>query len=146
MSLESLRHLRAQTEEAITMELARITQEMTNMESACRAWDKQIRTEGEAYRRQVEQGLAVEALLEWQARLDAQEASLARARRAIGSLHEAWTAAHGRLLVARQERKVLDRLAERRAQTQRMEAARREQQALDEAAQRRHRPMETGTP
>ncbi len=145
MSIESLRKLRAQTEEAITMELAQITQELLNMEMRCRALDTEIQSDVGSYRLQTEQGLTIESMLEWQGRMGAQEAALGQARQAIHVLNDSWQRTQARLVEATQARKVLDRLAERRQQAHRTEVGRREQQALDEAAHRRRSPMGTGT-
>lgn len=136
MRLDSLRKLRVQTQEALTMELARVTQELVRMEQRCDTLDAQIQSDTSAYRLQTEQGLVIEALLEWRGRLDLQRAALTQARSAVGHLIEAWTSAHIRLVEATQERKILDRLLERQREAHDAELQRREQQATDEAAGR----------
>lgn len=138
MSLDSLRKLRAQTEEAITMELAQIAQQLIQLEEQSQVLSAQIQSDAVTYRVQTEQGLAIEYVLEWQARMDAQQAALARAYQAIGTLTEAWNHTQGRLIEASQERKVLDRLAERRQQAHVTDTKRREQRTSDEAAYRQH--------
>jgi flagellar protein FliJ len=136
MSLEALRKLRAQTEEALTMELAQVTHQLIRMEQRCDVLDAQIQSEASAYRLQTEQGLIIEAMLEWQGRLDSEQAALQQARSTIGHLTELWGSTHARLIEATQERKVLDRFVERQREMKRTELRRREQQVTDEAAGR----------
>lgn len=136
MSLDSLRKLRAQTEEALTMELAQITQKLVRIEQQCRTLEAKINSETATYRLQTEQGLAIEAMLEWQGRMGSQRAAFKRVRRGIDELTEAWTSTQARLVEATQERKVLDRLAERQREAHRVEGRRQEQRATDEAASR----------
>jgi flagellar export protein FliJ len=136
MSLDALRNLRARAQESLTMELARVTQELVRMEQRCDALDAQIQSDTSAYRLHTEQGLLIEAMLEWQGRLESQRAALTQARSAIGHLTEVWTRTNARLVEATQERKVLDRLAERQREAYDAELRRREQQATDEAAGR----------
>ena len=143
MSLEALRALRARAEEALTMELARIAHELTGMEARCEALEAARDTDAAAYRTAVERGLAVEAAWEWHARLDAHEAALAQTRQAVHRLRASWSGVQGQLVEASVERKILDRLAERRRQERRFDADRRIQQALDDIAQ--HRRRERGT-
>jgi flagellar export protein FliJ len=136
MRLHSLRKLRVQAQEALTMELAQATQELVRMEQQYEALDAQIQSDTSAYRLQTQQGLVIEALWEWQGRLDVQRAALTEARSAVGHLTEVWTSAHDRLVEATQERKILDRLIERQREAHDTELHRREQQATDEAAGR----------
>ncbi|MDH5669795.1 MAG: flagellar export protein FliJ [Nitrospira sp.] len=136
MSLESLRKVRARAQEAVMMELALLTQELTRMERQCETIEAQIQAEASDYQAQVERGLAVEAMWEWQGRLDSRRASLGKTHAAIQNLMKAWNAAQERLIEATQERKVLDRLAERRQRARDVEILRREQYATDEAAGR----------
>lgn len=138
MSLDSLRKLRAQTEEAITMELAQITQELVRLEQQSRLLEAQIHAEASLYSRQAEEGLPIEAVLEWHARLDSQQAALIRTEAQAGDLTVAWNHTHARLIEATQERKVLDRLAERNRKSREGELRRREQLVMDEAAQRQY--------
>lgn len=136
MRLDSLQKLRIQTEGALTMELAQVTQELVRMQQRCDRLDAQIQSDTSAYRLQTEQGLVIEALLEWQGRLDLQRAALIQARSAAGHLIEVWTSTHLRLVEATQERKILDRLIERQREAHEAELQRREQQATDEAVGR----------
>jgi flagellar export protein FliJ len=136
MSLESLRKLRVQAEEVITMELAQITQGLAHMEQRCQTLDAKIQAEAETYCLQTEQGMAIEYVLEWHGRLDAQHAALKEARHAVAALAEAWDQTRARLVEASQERRILDRLADRQQQAHVSKLRRREQHATDEAANR----------
>jgi flagellar export protein FliJ len=137
MSLTTLQTLSARTQEALTLELARVTDDVIAMEARCRSLEQAVGQEAERYCREVEQGLSIEEALERQGRMEAQHTMLSAARQNLAALKDAWDAAHTRLLAARVERQVLDRLAERREAEQRAEQGRREQRSLDEAAQRR---------
>jgi flagellar FliJ protein len=137
MSLDALRKLRARTEEAVTMELAQLTQELLHLEQRCETLDAKIQSDASVYRSQVEQGMSVHSMLEWQGYLDSQRSDLQQARGAIGRLTEAWAGVQTRLIEATQDRKVLDRLAERQWEAHKAGILRREQQATDEAASRR---------
>lgn len=136
MRLDSLLKLKVQAQEALTMELAQVTQQLVGMEQQCEVLDVQIQSDTSAYRLQTERGLVIEALWEWQGRLDVQRAALTQARSAVGHLTEVWTSAHGRLVEATQERKILERLIERQREAHDAELHRREQRATDEAAGR----------
>ena len=137
MSLDALRKLRARTEEAVMMELAQLTQELSDVEQRCETLDAKIQADASVYRLQVEQGMSVHSMLEWQGYLDSQRAALQQARGAVVRLTEAWAGVRTRLIEATQDRKVLDRLAERQREARRAGILRREQQATDEAASRR---------
>lgn len=141
MSLESLRNVRAQVEQAITMELARITGQLVQMEEQSRALTQQIESDADTYRVHTEQGLTIEYVLEWQARMDARQAALTQTNRAIATLTEAWHHTQARLIEASQEKKVVERLAERRQQAHRRELERRDQLVTDEAASRQQRTI-----
>ena len=136
MSLESLRKLRAETEEAITMELAQITQELVHIEQRCHTLDAHIQSEVAMYRLQTEQGIAIESMLEWHARMDAQQAALKDAHQAVRTLTEVWNRTQARLVEASQERKIVERIVDRQQQAHLSEVRRREQLATDEAAHR----------
>ncbi len=119
------------------MELARVTQDVDAMEARCRSLEKALEEEAARYCRDAEGGLPIEQALERQARMEAQHTMLAAARQGLATLKETWDAVHARLMETRVERKILDRLAERREAEHQAELDRREQQHLDEAAQRR---------
>ncbi len=138
MSLESLRKLRAQTVETLMMELAQITRTMAQSEEQYRDMEIQIQKDADAYHRQSAQGMTIEAWMEWQGRMDSQQAALCRTRRKIDQAVEAWQHIKARLVEAGRERKLLDRVADRRLEAQRAEAGRQEQRMTDEAASRRY--------
>ncbi|MBH0201299.1 MAG: flagellar export protein FliJ [Nitrospira sp.] len=136
MSLEALRKLRAQTVETLMMELAKITRTLAQCEERYQHLDAQIQQEVVTYERQSAQGLMIEAWVEWQGRMDSQQAALRRARREIDHAVEAWQQTKALLVEASLERKLLDVVADKRRDAQRADAARQEQRATDEAASR----------
>ncbi len=138
MSLESLRKLRAQAVETLMMELAQITRVLTQNEERCRDLEAQIQKDVVMYDRQSAQGLTLESWLEWQGRIDSQQAALRQMRREIDQAVEAWQRTKALLVEASQDRKLLDRVADHRREAQRAEAGRQEQRTTDEAASRRY--------
>jgi flagellar export protein FliJ len=138
MSLESLQKLRAQTVETLMMELAQITRTLTQSEERYRDIETQIQKEVVIYDRQSAQGLTIEAWLEWQGRMDSQQAALRQVRREINQAVEAWQHTKTLLVETSQESKRLDRVADKRREAQRAEAGRQEQRTTDEAASRRY--------
>ncbi len=138
MSLESLQKLRAQTVETLMMELAQVTRTLTQSEERYHDIEAQIERDALVYDRQSKQGLTIEAWLEWQGRMDSQQAALRQARREIDQAGEAWQHTKALLVEASQERKLLDVIADKRRDTERADAARQEQQTTDEAASRRY--------
>jgi flagellar FliJ protein len=138
MSLESLRKLRAQTVETLMMELAQITRTLTQSEERSHDIETQIQKDVVIYDRQSAQGLTIEAWLEWQGRMDSQQAALRQVRREIDQAIEAWQHTKTLLVEASQESKLLDRVADKRREVQRAEAGRQEQRTTDEVASRRY--------
>lgn len=138
MSIESLRAFRAQIETTIILELASITHKLIEEESRCRTAQVCNESEMARYRSMMDHGAPIEDVVEGQGRLDASEEELALARQAIAAITDAWNSTQARLLEARQERKILDRVADKRLQGQRAATERREQLALDEAGHRMH--------
>jgi flagellar export protein FliJ len=138
MSLDSLRKLRAQAVEALTMELAQIVRTLAQREERYRDMEAQIQQDVATYERQSAQGLTIEAWLEWQGRMDSQQAALRRVRSEIDQAVEAWQHTKTLLVEASQERKLLDLVADKRREAQRADAARQEQRTTDEAASRRY--------
>lgn len=138
MSFESLRKLRAQTVEALMMDLAQITRTLAQREERYQDLEAQIQHEVVTHDRQSVQGLTIEAWLEWQGRMDSQQAALCRVRREIDQTVEAWQHTKALLVEASLERKLLDIVADKRRDAQRADAARLEQRTMDEAASRRH--------
>lgn len=137
MSLDSLRKLRRQRVETLMMEVAQIAQSLTLHEARHRRIETEMQDEAEQYRAHTTRGLSIEELLEWQARMDSQEAALRRVRVEIEQATVAWTRTNRLLVEANQECKVLDRVLERREAMKRDDLTRQEQQATDEAASRR---------
>lgn len=138
MSLDALRKLRAQTVETLMMELAQINSALAQSEERCRDMDAQIQKDVAVYDRQAAQGLTIEAWLEWQGRMNSQQAVLRQVRREIDQAVEAWQHTKALLVEASQERKLLDRVADKRREAQRADAARQEQRTTDETASRRY--------
>ena len=138
MSLESLRKLRAQTVEALMMDLAQITRMLAQREERYRDLEAQIQQEVVTHDRQSVQGLTIEAWLEWQGRMDSQQAMLRRVRREVEQAVEAWQQTKALLVEASLERKLLDIVADKRRAAQHADVARQEQRTMDEAASRRH--------
>lgn len=138
MSLESLQKLRARTVERLMMELAQVTRALTQNEERCREIEAQIQKDVVAYDRQSAQGLTIEAWLEWQGRIDSQQAMLRQVRREIDQAVEVWQRTKALLVEASQERRLLDVVADKRREAQRAEAGRQEQRTTDEAASRRY--------
>lgn len=138
MSLESLRKLRAQTVEALMMDLAQITRTLAQREERYRNLEAKIQQEVVTHDRQSVQGLTIEAWLEWQGRMDSQQTVLRRVRREVEQAVEAWQQTKALLVEASLERKLLDIVADKRRAAQCADAARQEQRTMDEAASRRH--------
>lgn len=138
MSLDSLRKLRTQTVETLMMELAQITRTLVQNEERHREIEAQIQRDMVSHDQQSSRGLTIEAWLEWQGRMDAQQATLRQVRREIDQTAEAWQQTNARLVEANQECKLLDVVAEKRREVECADRARQEQRATDEAASRRH--------
>jgi len=136
MSLDSIRKLRAQTVESLMMELSHLAQTLTHSEEQSRAMETRIQTDAEIYAQHAGQGLTIEEVLEWQAKLDAQRSALQRVRATITHTTSLWQQTKDRLVEARQEYKLLERVAEQRQAAVQTAIARREQRAADEAASR----------
>jgi flagellar export protein FliJ len=137
MSLNALRKLHEQRVEALMMELAQIAQSLSRNEERYRQVEAEMQADTERYRQDMQQGLAIEGLLEWEARLGSQEATLHQVHRDIEQAALLWNRTNSLLVEASQECKVLDRVLERREAIHRADVARQEQQTMDEAASRR---------
>ena len=136
MSLESLRKLRAQTVETLMMELAEITRTLTQSEERYQDLEATMLQDVVTYDRESVQGLTIEAWLEWQGRMDSQQAALRRVRQEIDQAVAAWQQTKALLVEASLERKLVDLVADKRRDAQRADAARQEQRTTDEAASR----------
>lgn len=137
MSLDSLRKLRGQTVEALMMELSQIAQSLSRSEERYRRIEAEMQVDTDRYGQRMQQGLTIEVLLEWQGRMDSQQAALRKVHIEIEQATLSWKHTNDLLVEASQECKVLDRILERREAMKRAEIARQEQQATDEAASRR---------
>lgn len=137
MSLDSLRKLRGQTVEALMMELSQIAQSLSRSEERYRRIEAEMQVDTDRYGQRMQQGLTIEVLLEWQGRMDSQQAALRKVHIEIEQATLSWKRTNDLLVEASQECKVLDRILERREAMKRAEIARQEQQATDEAASRR---------
>lgn len=120
------------------MELGRIAQSLSRSEERYRRIESEMQVDAEQYREYMRQGLTIEGLLEWQARMDSQQAALRQVHIEIEQATLSWKRTNNLLVEANQECKVLDRVLERREATKRADLARQEQQATDEAASRHH--------
>lgn len=136
MSLDSIRKVRVQTVESLMMELSHIAQTLTQSEEQYRTMESQIRADAEVYAQQATHGLTIEDLLEWQGRMAAQRSALQQLRVRIDHATSVWQQTKERLVGAKQECTILERVAEQRQAAIQATLARREQQAADEAAHR----------
>ncbi|MDH4303706.1 MAG: flagellar FliJ family protein [Nitrospira sp.] len=136
MSLDSLRRVHAQATESLMMELSQLTQMLTRTEAQIRTMETQMQADADAYAQQARQGLTIEEMLEWQGKMDAQQAAVQEVRASIDRTTALWQQTKERLIEARQECKLLERVAERRQMAVREAMARREQSVTDEAAHR----------
>ena len=136
MSLESLQKWRAQNVEVLMMELAQLSQTLAWHEEQCRVLESQIDADTRRYDQEAQQGMTVEALVEWQGHLESQQCVLHRVRHDVEQVTLAWNQTKARLVEANQEQTLLDRIIEQRRYAQRAEVARKEQQMTDEAGAR----------
>ncbi len=120
------------------MELGRIAQSLSRSEERHRRIEAEMQADTDRYRQHTRQGLTVEALLEWQARMDAQHATLRQVRIEMEQTALSWGRTNHLLVEASQECKVLDRIIERRKAAERANRVRQEQRTMDEAASRRY--------
>ena len=138
MSLDSLRKLRGQAVEALMMELGHIAQSLSRSEERYRKIETEMVEDANTYSQQTQQGLTLEAMLEWQVRMYSQQTALRQAHLVIEQETLSWQRINKLLVEANQECKLLDRILEQREATQCAEVARQEQRATDEAASRRY--------
>ena len=136
MKLDAVRRYRAQVEDLLRMDLLHARQNLQDAESACQALDAQARMTAERYVAKASSGIALEEFLEWQVTCDAEAAMLTQAWQAECRCREEWHQKQQELQMAMQERRTLDRLAERFRQQQRVIQYRAEQLQMDESARR----------
>lgn len=136
MKLGVLRRYRAQVEEVVRMDLFRLRMELQDMEARARLLEERMRRTTEEYSGKAAGGLALDEFLVWQSRLIADTSMSAAARQMEGQLREAWDQKQGELREAMQDRRTLDRLAERIGQRRRLVQNRVDQMEMDEAVRR----------
>lgn len=136
MKLDAVRRYRAQVEEVLRMDLLRARQDLQDAEILCLALDAQMRETVERYAAKASAGMAPDEFFEWQATCDAEAAMLAQAQQVEGRCRDGWHQKQNDLRDAMQERRTLDRLADRVGLQQRALQHRVEQMQMDEAARR----------
>jgi flagellar export protein FliJ len=136
MKLDVLRRYRAQVEEVVRMELFLLRQELQNIEARFRLLDEQTKRMTEAYLAKAGKGVALDEFLVWQSMMTAETSKLAAAKQLEGQLREAWSQKQDALREAMQERRKLDRLADRMRQQRHLVQHRVDQMEMDEAARR----------
>ena len=136
MKLGVLRRYRAQVEEIVRVDLFRLRQELHELEARARLLEERMRRTTDEYSGKAAGGLALDEFLVWQSRLAADTSKLVAARQMEGQLREAWDQTLGELREAMQDRRTLDRLAERIGQRRRLVQNRVDQMEMDEAARR----------
>jgi flagellar export protein FliJ len=136
MKLGVLRRYRAQVEEVIRMDLFRLRQELNDIEVRARLLEERVRRTTDEYSGKAAGGLALDEFLVWQSRLTADTSKSAAVRQMEVQLREAWDQKQGELREAMQDRRTLDRLAERIRQQRRLVQNRVDQEEMDEAARR----------
>ena len=137
MKLDVLRRYRAQLEEVARMDLFHLRQELQDAEARTRLLDDQIKRTTEASLAKTGGGVGLEEFLGRQSKLIAEASNLAAAMQVEGRLREVWNLKQEELREAMQNRRTLDRLAERVRQQHRCVQGRVEQREMDEAARRR---------
>ena len=136
MKLDAVRRYRAQMEDLLRMGLLHARQNLQDAEAACQALDAQARMTADRYVAKASTGIALEEFLEWQVTCDAEAAMLTQAWQAECRCREEWNQKQQELRDAMQERRTLDRLAERLRRQQRVIQYRAEQLQMDESARR----------
>jgi flagellar export protein FliJ len=136
MKLDVLRRYRAQLEEVVRMDLFLLRQELQDAEACSRLLDAHIRLTTDAYLAKAGGGVALDEFLVWQSRFAAETSMLAQARQVEAQLREAWNQKQDELREAMQDRRKLDRLAERMRQQRTVVQHRVDQMEMDEAARR----------
>jgi flagellar export protein FliJ len=136
MKLGVLRRYRAQVEEIVRVDLFRLRQELHELEARARLLEERMRRTTDEYSGKAAGGLALDEFLVWQSRLAADTSKSVAARQMEEQLRGAWDQKQGELREAMQDRRTLDRLAERIGQRRRLVQNRVDQMEMDEAARR----------
>ena len=118
------------------MELFQLRQELQDSEARSRLLDEHMRITTHTYLVDAGKGVALDEFLVWQSRFQAGTALLAQARQEEVRLNKAWSEKQDELRDAMQDRRTLDRLAERMRQQRHLVEHRIEQMEMDEAARR----------
>jgi flagellar export protein FliJ len=136
MKLGVLRRYRAQVEEVVRVDLFRLRQELHELEARAHLLEERMRRTTDEYSGKAAGGLALDEFLVWQSRLAADTSKSVAARQMEEQLRGAWDQKQGELREAMQDRRTLDRLAERIGQRRRLVQNRVDQMEMDEAARR----------
>lgn len=136
MKLDVLRRYRAQLEEVVRMDLVLLRQELRDVEACTQLLDTHMRLTADAYLAKADGGVALDEFLVWQSMCAAETSKLAAAKQLEGQLREAWHQKQDVLREAMQDRRILDRLAERMRQQRDLAQHRIDQMEMDEAARR----------
>ena len=136
MKLEVLRRYRAQLEEVARMDVFRLRQELQTVEARVLLLEERMRLTTDEYLAEAAGGLALDEFLVWQSMMTAETSKVAEAKQEENRLREAWDQKQNALRIAMQDRRTLDRLAERMRQQRRLVQDRVDQMEMDEAARR----------
>jgi flagellar export protein FliJ len=136
MKLDVLRRYRAQLEEVARMDLFQLRQELHEAEARARLLDEHMKLTTDAYLAKAGGVVALNEFLVWQSRFQAGTSLLAQARQEEVRLSEAWSQKQNELREAMQDRRTVDRLAERMCQQRQLVQDRIDQMEMDEAARR----------
>ena len=136
MKLDVLRRYRGQLEEVARMDLFQLRQDLLEAEARARLLDEHMKLTTDAYLAKAGGIVALDEFLVWQSRFQAGTALLAQARQEEVRLSEAWSQKQKELREAMQDRRTVDRLAERMRQQRQLVQDRIDQLEMDEAARR----------
>ena len=136
MKLDVLRRYRAQLEEVARMDLFQLRQDLHEAEARVRLLDEHMKLTTNAYLAKAGTGVALDEFLVWQSRFQAGTSLLAQARQEEVRLSGAWSQKQAELREAMQDRRTVDRLAERICQQRQLVQDRIDQMEMDEAARR----------
>ncbi|MEK7761581.1 MAG: flagellar FliJ family protein [Nitrospirota bacterium] len=136
MKLDVLRRYRAQLEEVARMDLFQLRQDLHEAEARVRLLDEHMKLTTNAYLAKAGGVVALDEFLVWQSRFQAGTSLLAQARQEEVRLSGAWSQKQAELREAMQDRRTVDRLAERMRQQRQLAQDRIDQMEMDEAARR----------
>jgi flagellar biosynthesis chaperone FliJ len=136
MKLDVLRRYRAQLEDVMRMDLFLLRRSLQDAEAEAQLHETSMKSTTDAYLANVGRGVALDDFLVWQSRLAAETARLVEVKQIEGQIREAWNQKQHELREAIQDRRTLDRLADRMRQQRLLAENRIEQMETDEAASR----------